>query len=232
MCDYTQHLQELVNSFSDTLHIGTQKKQKTGAGVFAFPFPLPQIDTEETKKQGTKKEAKKRKRDTEDPSKRYYVQAREVDRQRWSAFTYPLPGSVIVIRVDNMQDGCNVRIDGRLSHTILGMVDEVIEVTPTSIRIKGRYIDIENPIYKDDVMVRVDDLPFKEYGYYKFWYVRNIPVRFQTDTSSSKSDPVQARFLGDLADTERNVVHVDSQILPFASRKKKNGQENMMVCDV
>ena len=216
----TSDLQDLTGCFSDTLKIGTQKIQKTDACNFAFSS-FPQLETE----------GKKRKRD-KDPSKRYYVQPRETDRQKWSVFTYPVPGSVIVLRVDNMQDGCCVRIDGRLSHTILGIVDEVLDVTPTSIRIKGRYIDLENTIYKEDIMVRVDDLPFKEYGYYKFWYVRNIPARFQTEaSSSSKSDPVQDRFMQDLRNPFRKIVHVEAHTLPLASRKKKNGQEESMVCD-
>jgi len=168
---------------------------------------------------------KKQKRKRHDVTNRYYKTTRECDRQRWSMFTFPVPESVIVLRVDNVHDGQLVRKRGRLSRTILGIVDEIMYVAPDHIRIKGKYIDPENEKLKDKTIIRVDDLPFKDYGYYNFWYVRNIPARFtaesNTASTSSASDTVQVRFMNDVSDASRPCVHMtDGHADPVSSRKK------------
>jgi len=218
------------------------KKSRHVPSIFDFQYVFENMqktkkedeDDQESTSSSSSQSKKKRKRGGvgSQVANPYYIIPKESDRSRWSVFTYPLPESLIVIRVENIKDGECVKVNGRLTHTVLGIVDEILNITPTTIKVRGRYIDPENESLKDNTIVRIDELPFKDYGYYKYWYVRNIPSQY----SSSNSDVIKDKFMEDLSNPMRSLVVIDVKTAPLASRNKKAKdieikEEDDLMCD-
>lgn len=90
---------------------------------------------------------------------------RKNDKVQYTQFTFPVKGCIIVIRIEN-----NGKTRSRfLTRTLIGRVNEIIEISSHFVIVKAVYFDQIN----DKIISREDELPFCDYGIFKNWYVKN-----------------------------------------------------------
>jgi hypothetical protein len=118
-------------------------------------------------------------------------------------FTFPTTGSIIVIRCEDLNNKM-----GRKSYTLLGKVEEVISVQSTYTTIKATYLKTSDKV---NILERTEDLFYREYGYFKTWYIK------YDDSDQSNAMNV---IMQNLESKDRKRVTINTELEPLVYNKK------------